>query len=95
MNSCIIKYLLPPPPGGGLHRIEEYEYTSKRIYHQTFEELEQRVKGGCPLGYRCKIPLAMHHELIWRERGTKETDELSQPIFQVVVPSPSRPRCVG
>ena len=84
MNSCIVKYLLAPPPSPGLHNIQDYEYTSQHISHTSFQELEQAVKNGCPSGYYCKIPLAMHHELVWKQLGKIETDKLYQPIFQVL-----------
>jgi len=92
INKCLVKYLYAPSVPNGLfyqllqqcHNIQDYEfYTSAEVYHRNFEELQHEVLAHCPGGYRCKRPIAMHHELIWQFRK-EERDELFQPIFDQV-----------
>ena len=80
-KETVIKYLLPPSPSQeSLHLIEEYEFFKIKVRHATYEELRDQAVLHCPAGFRCRRPLALHHELVW-ERG--ERDELYRPIFEV------------
>jgi hypothetical protein len=80
-KETVVKYLLPPPSSQeSLHAIEEYEFLKVKVRHTTYEELRDRAVLHCPAGFRCRRPLALHHELVW---GHGERDELYRPIFAV------------
>ena len=80
-NACDIKYLLPPQTPG-LHYIEEYEYARvEGVHHGSFEELKRAVFAHCPSGLQCVQPIALLHELVWRNRGDEE-DRLMRPLYE-------------
>ena len=58
--------------------LEDYEFMTMTLVHDSFDGLLELVKTNCPDGYKCLYPLALHHEVLWRIDG--ETDQLYRPI---------------
>jgi hypothetical protein len=46
-----------------------FERGAAWVEHRTYGELHAAVLAACPRGFVCEEPLALFHEVQWRQRG--------------------------
>ncbi len=46
-----------------------FERGAAWVEHRTYGELHAAVLAACPHGFECEEPLALFHEVQWRQRG--------------------------
>ena len=77
-NSCNVKYIhLDAVDPAEFHTAKDFEMHVACIEHSTYQELHEAVFKACPVGFTCKEPLALFHEVLWSTgiRVTKSTGE--------------------
>ena len=67
VHRSLVKYfgVSQQAPLGGF----ELSGTATWVEHHTYGELHAAVQAACPRGFVCEEPLALFHEVQWRQRG--------------------------
>lgn len=80
MPRALIKYIhiKDATRAEAMHTLADYEHTTARIEHTSFDDLVSKVKENCPSSFQCLYPLALHHEILWTING--ERDQVFRPI---------------
>lgn len=78
MNKCMVKYINPYKPtieDSSKATIDDFVCCTASVEHSNYEELHTAVERGCPRGFVCEEPIALHHEVLWminRESSRKQ-----------------------
>jgi hypothetical protein len=64
VHRCRVKYFANTPGAEG-----SFERGAASVEHRTYAELHSAVRAACPRGFECEEPLALFHEVHWRQRG--------------------------